>query len=205
MPAFALDSISLSQTRSLHSDTDYVCAGLVLDGFPSQPKILRIGNVNNGVESNKTYPVELEFPGIPAWETDDKFVFSYMVINHGGGSTDAVTAACKRVMTQSPLMVFDPVKATPDPKTGVPACLVDTLFAADDLVSWWNQIKDNFNGVPSDRCDGLVAIGRVCFFGSFLDQLLLEPREISMNHLGMDSAGGCGPNSHYSVQWSVKK
>jgi hypothetical protein len=199
---FTMKSFALNNTRSLHEDTNYVCLGLSVNGKVFAPLAQRIGNVNNG-----THKVNVSLP-LSTLDSNDQIVFSYLVINHGGGSTQDVLAHCQSAMTQTPLKDFNAVDAQLVPVQGgsVPKCMESKLRAADDLKTWWNLIKSQFTHLSSDRCDGPVAIDRFSLMGSSVTplQLASQANPFSFIYLGIDSAVGCGSNSDYSVQWSIQ-
>jgi hypothetical protein len=199
---FTVKSFALSNTRSLHEDTNYVAVAINQNGNEVQPQAKRIGNVNNG-----THAVNLTVSIPSRYENSDTFAFSYLVINHGGGKAQDVLNDCVSAMTQSALKTFFAPDAVlvPVGTSMLPKCLSSALRAKDDMKSWWNQIKPQFQHLSSDRCDGPVAIDRFSFTGAELDQLILtsQANPFSIIYLGIDSAVGCGSDSNYSVQWAI--
>jgi hypothetical protein len=198
---FALQSFALTNTRSVHEDTNYVSFGLSVNGKVFAPLSRRMGNVNNG-----THQVALDF-AIPTFTDNDEIVISYLVINHGGGNTREILTSCEHCMTQTVLKDFSSSDAQLVPVQGgsVPKCMSTPLRSGSDMNVWWNQIESQFNGVSTDRCDGPVAIDRFSFFGSNIGNMILNSNShpLSFIYLGIDSAIGCGSNSDYSVQWAV--
>jgi hypothetical protein len=201
---FSLISFSITNTRSLHEDTDYVSVGLKVNQNPVLVQTKRIGNVNNG-----THQVNLTI-SIPGETKDtDEFVFSYLVINHGGGKADAVLADCATVMTMpgSPLTTFAPAGAAVVQVGGLslPTSLATQLRAADNIDALWNPVKAVFKNISSDHCDGPVAIDQFSFFGSSLsDVIRYTTPNNNWIYEGIDSAVGCGSNSAYAVTWASR-
>ena len=197
---FTMTSFALNNTRSLHEDTNYVALAVSQNGAIPQPQAKRIGDVNNG-----THAVNMTVSVPSTYSPTDTFALSYLVINHGGGSTQDVLAHCSNAMTQTPLKTFNALDAqlVPVGNFQLPRCLSSGLRAADDMNLWWNQIKAQFQHLSTDRCDGPVAIDRFSFTGAALDQMILvsQANPFSIIYLGIDSASFCGSNSHYSVQW----
>ena len=206
---FTLKSFALEHTRALHEDTIYLAVALSHKGVLLTPLIQRIGNVNNGVQSSLTKNVNNMTISIDGtYGSEDTFTFSYILINHGGGTTTEVENDCSQAFKQSALTIFNAREETPVATAGggqLPECLANPLRAADDLNTWWNQIKSFFKNTSSNHCDGPVAIDRFSFKGSDIAGMVLASQQnpFSINYLGIDSAIGCGSNSHYSVQWLV--
>ena len=197
---FTFHSFAINNTRAAHEDTDYVAVSLRQNGalLPVQAK--KVGDVNNG-----THAVNFTIPVSNTFRDTDEFVFSYLVINHGGGKTTDVTNHCVSALTNTALTTFNPADAAiKDLGNGrkLPVCVTAGLRAADDIRTWWDIIKPQFQHVDSNPCDGLVVADRFSFTGQSIDQLVLA-HLFSIIYLGMNSAVGCGSNSHYSAQWDV--
>ncbi len=199
---FTVKSFALSNTRSVHEDTNYVAVAINQNGTEIPPQTKRIGNVNNG-----THAVNVAVSVSSTYHDTDTFALSYLVINHGGGKTQDVLNDCASAMTQSALKTFNAADAqiVPVGNFQLPTCLSSALRAKDDMNFWWNQIKPEFQHLSSDHCDGPVAIDRFSFTGAALTQMILvsQANPFSIIYLGTDSNVGCGSNSHYSVQWFV--
>jgi hypothetical protein len=199
---FTVPSFALNNTRSLHEDTDYVGIAITQMGREVAPATKRIGNVNNG-----THSVNMTVSVPSTYNTSDTFVFSYLVINHGGGKTQDVLNHCTTAMEQPALTTFNAAQAQLVPVNGaqLPKCLSTTLRAADDINALWNPIKAAFNHLSSDHCDGPVALDSFSFTGAALNDMILvsQANPFSIIYEGTNSAVGCGSNSHYSVQWFV--
>ncbi|WP_348267617.1 hypothetical protein P8936_17965 [Edaphobacter paludis] len=199
---FTVVSFAIDNTRSVHEDTDYVGVAITQNKKEVAPQTKRIGNVNNGTHAvNMTVSVPSEYT------TADTFVFSYLVINHGGGKTQDVLDHCASAMTQPALTTFNAAQAVIVSVNGVqlPTSLSTDLRAADNINALWNPIKVAFKQLSSDHCDGPVALDSFSFTGAALNEMILtsQANPFSIIYLGIDSAVGCGSNSHYSVQWRV--
>jgi hypothetical protein len=205
-----LQSFALEQTRAEHADTDYLAAALWHAPFRtppalSAPQIRRWNSVNNGVETSGTYKVGMSFEISNTFTDRDALVFSYLLINHGGGKEDQVESACRSALEDTALTTFqDPDSMLVSTPGGgqVPQCMLPALRAADDINRLWNVVKPQFAHVHANRCDGPVAIDRFSFRGDFLAIGQLHGT-FSFIYEGTDSRDGCGPNSHYSVQWAI--
>jgi hypothetical protein len=200
---FSLNWFAIGNTRALHDDTDYVCLGLTVNGVVSLPVAKRVGNVNNGA-----HQLHLELPLSNPFNSTDEIVFSYLVINHGGGDAGDVLSRCQSAMTHPALTTFNPSLAAlvQVQEVSLPNCIANTLRTADSINFLWNQIKPQFSGISTDRCDGPVVVDSFSFMGSSIPQveLISQTSTFIFNYLGTDSSDLCGSNSHYSVQWSVQ-
>jgi hypothetical protein len=199
---FTLKSFALSNTRSLHEDTNYLALALTQNEKQLPPQVRKIGNVNNG-----TKQVNMTISISGTYKTADTFTFSYILINHGGGSTEEVSTHCLNAISSAPMKNFSTKGATPVSVSGtqLPMCLSTALRAKDDMNASWNLIKSFFQHMDTNHCDGPVAIDSFSFTGAELDNLILvsQATPFSIIYLGTDSAIGCGSNSDYSVQWQV--
>lgn len=197
-----LQSFALEETRSLHEDTNYLAGMLKKNNAVLGSQVTRINNVNNGTQTSKTYNIGWQFNIGETDLTTDQYVFSYLLINHGGGKAQNVEGDCTNAILQTALSQFSAADAAIDPGSNLPKCVTSELRAADDLNSWWNQLKALFKNVSSDRCDGPVAIDRFSFTGDALSAMIRHELFTTI-YLGTNSAVGCGSNSKYSVQWNI--
>lgn len=201
---FVVKSFAIDNTRAVHEDTDYVGVALTYKGREIAPQTKRIGNVNNGTHAvNMTVSMPAEFA------PTDTFVFSYLVINHGGGKTQDVLNHCASAMAEPALTTFNAAQAQIVPVSGtqLPKCLSTNLRAADDINALWNPIKVAFKNLDSDHCDGPVALDTFSFTGASVIAMVgaSNANPFSIIYMGTKSAVGCGSDSHYSVQWSVNE
>jgi hypothetical protein len=196
-----LSSFQISNTRALHEDTDYVCVGMSVNKKVVAPLAKKVGNVNNGV-----HQVGLTFPLPNEYSATDQFVFSYLIINHGGGKTENVLTDCQNAVSLTSLMEYSTADAQVVSFQGrnLPQCFVNTERSEDILNNWWNQIKAQFNHLSTDRCDGPVAIDRFSFLGSSMADVELFMDVSTFSYQGIHSAVGCGSNSDYNVNWTIK-
>jgi hypothetical protein len=197
---FSLNSFALTNTRAVHEDTDYVVLGLTVNGTnPFPPLAQRAGNVNNETYNIKDMDFLLNSIG-----ENDQIVLSYLVINHGGDKSAAVLTACQNAITKTALKTFNAAYANPVEIQGrnLPSGLTNTLRTAAEINPLWDLVKSQFSGLSTDHCDGPVAIEQVSFYGKSVSGIeLISP--VSIIYDGIDSATGCGSNSHYSVQWGI--
>src|SRR5579884_1228684 len=74
---FQLNQFRITETRSLHNDTDYVTFSVRVGNKTYGPVQKRIGDVNNG-----THNVGLTFDHVP-FERSDKITIAYQIVNAG--------------------------------------------------------------------------------------------------------------------------
>ena len=152
-------------------------------------------------ERNKTISIS------GTYNSADTLTFCYILINHGGSSTQEVITHCLNAISNSELKNFSSEAATPVSVNGteLPMCLSSNLRAKDNMNASWNLIKSYFQHMDTNHCDGPVAIDAFSFTGTELDNIILVSQEapFSIIYLRTDSAIGCGSNSDYTVQWSV--
>ena len=75
---FTLDSFRITDTRSVHNDTDFVSIGVAVGNNPPiTVPVKDMGDVNNG-----THTVNLSIPNVSV-APDQKVAFSYSIVNSG--------------------------------------------------------------------------------------------------------------------------
>jgi hypothetical protein len=83
---FSLDSFRITETRSLHNDTDFISLCVTVGANAPVIQTRAMGNVNNG-----TYQVGLAVSAeVPADNTP--VVFTYTILNNGHDQTDVEKA-----------------------------------------------------------------------------------------------------------------
>ena len=88
--SFSLDSFRITDTRSLHKDTDYVSISLAVGSTPPVTKVKKMGDLNNG-----TFKTGLLFDNVPVADTAP-VVFTYTIVNNGHGSQANVEKALQQ-------------------------------------------------------------------------------------------------------------
>ena len=91
--SFTLDSFQITDTRSLHNDTDYVTYTLLVkaqDGSGTPRTLTKaMGDVNNGVHA-----VNLSFSNVQVNPTDT-VVLNYLIVNSGHKGQSQVISAIR--------------------------------------------------------------------------------------------------------------
>jgi hypothetical protein len=179
--SFTLDSFKITDTRSLHKDTDYVSFTLKVGSGPPQTKVKSMGDVNNG-----THQVGLTFSEILVNATDSVTV-NYLIVNAGSASRVNVETALEKAGGALANGAFGPL---PQPGSALQA-----------LAAWLNtELKSVFK---AGSCDGAVAAECGIFpYNALIQNTDKIPFSEQTPHLGTKAPSGClGRNSSYVVNW----
>jgi hypothetical protein len=192
---FTLDSFQITDTRSLHKDTDYVSFTLVVNpqGGKGKPQTLKksMGDLNNG-----TFPVNLSFPNITVDPTD-MVKLNYLIVNSGHKSPSEVESALETVGTS--LLTAAGTKGVDllGDLIGVP--FLGT--ALGPLIKW---LPGELSSIINANCDGAVAAEQNTFkYADLLARTANGPFNQHTEHPGTTSPAGCGRNSTYYVNWHI--
>jgi hypothetical protein len=187
---FTLDSFQITDTRSLHEDTDYVTFTLLVkakDGSGT-PRTLNksMGDVNNGVHG-----VNLSFSNITVNPTDT-VMLNYLIVNSGhkapGEVVSALESAGTKLLSQGAMTLGNAI---------VPG-LGSILGQAA------SYLANALLGVLTANCDGPVAAEQDMFtYDDLIGKTSHGPFSHSTKHPGTDSPTGCGRNSTYIVNWHM--
>jgi hypothetical protein len=183
---FILDSFQITQTRSAHTDTDYVIFTLKIgDARPESFTVKPLGNLNNGTynigfnSSNNNIP-----PGTPV-------VVNYLIINSSMNS-NTIAGTLEQI---SDSLANGPALALPPFTSAV--SLVGTRFAS--------QL---FPITKPGSCDGLVAAEQNNFtYDELLNYTARAPyfAQVTSHPGTLDISGFCNSKlSAYQVHWNMK-
>jgi hypothetical protein len=177
---FVLDNCEISNTRSLHQDTDYASLAVSVNNkIAGGPKTTFMGDVNNGL-----HQINLEVGPIPvAVDQNTPVDIGLQIVNSGHPDYSTMITALSNSMGS---LVNDFV-----PGAGT---------AAEYVVKNLGSLLDLGN------CDGPVAVDKIYTNGQQLaDWTANGPHTVTKYYPGTDSATGCGSNSQYKVTWHVEK
>jgi hypothetical protein len=171
----SLDNIRIDNTRSSHTDTDYVSFSLKV-GDQKYPTLTKsMGDLNNG-----TFNVGLFFGSIPV-NDNTPVVLDYLVVNAGHSVGEDIA------------------------KVGLTELGDELLDTYVDPTMVLSNIYDLIIGMAFANCDGVVAEDRVVTDARTLASWTAGgPHSETRFYPGSDSPAGCGSNSRYSVTWSVR-
>jgi hypothetical protein len=194
---FSLDSFRITETRSLHNDTDFVSVGVTVGTKAAVTQTRAMGDVNNG-----TYQVGLSVSAdIPNDNTP--VVFSYAIVNNGhsdhatlqkeleGALTTLGNAGAKAAASA----VGGAIGAALGASLGTAA--VPIIGTALGALSGW--LVGEIGSILFANCDGPVAAGVRIYTGAQLMQDTAGGQKLTetVEHPGTDSPTGCGSNSVY--------
>ncbi len=194
---FSLDSFRITETRSLHNDTDFVSVSMTVGNNPAVTQTKAMGDLNNG-----TYQVGLAVSAeVPTDNTP--VVLSYVILNNGHEQTDvqkgveaALTALGNAGVKAASTAVGAAIGAALGASLGTVAVpLIGTALGA---LSGW--VVTEVGSILFADCDGPVAVGVHVYTGEQLTQGTAAGQKISesdVQHLGNPSPPGCGANSVY--------
>jgi hypothetical protein len=189
---FTLNSFRITDTRSLHNDTDFVAFAVAVGSNPPITLPTKaMGDVNNGTHQvNLTIPNVLVQPG-------QKVAFTYRIDNTGFNA-NKVEQALKTAVAAGAAKAAMAGGAGLGSLVGCPEC---GAFIGPGL-GW---LAGKLEGIIFANCDGTVAAGAHTFPQADLARLTAGGKVISQidDNKGTDSATGCGSNSRYYVTWSV--
>ncbi len=181
--SFSVDSVTIQNTRSKHTDTDYfVCTLKVGDDPPLFPLFSSLGNLNSA-----THLIEQQLPSIDL-EPGDQCVFNYLIVNAGSANGVDVVRAL--------------INASVDWANGQGPPSTNLTGALEDGQTFFNQELTAV--LNPNSCDGMVAAEQDHF--TFDDLNSVGPPQAvthEVHHSGIRSPSGCGPNSQYMVKWGV--
>jgi hypothetical protein len=184
---FTLRSFRITNTRSLHKDTDYVSAVVSVGGkrTVTLPPIA-MGDLNNG-----TYTVNAALPNVVVGPSE-AIDFSYLIVNSGYDQNGAEAAL------QAAMFSVGGIAGTAAGAlaSGGTATIVGAAAGAGAGTALAKLLAAD--------CDGTVAAADHEWSGAALaKQALGKTMTTEDNDKGTDSPTGCGANSQYYVEWSV--
>lgn len=192
---FTVESFRITDTRSLHNDTDYVSLAVVVGlNPPITVPAKSMGDVNNG-----THTVNLSIPNV-AVGPNDAVAFTYSIVNSGYSSNLVEEALQKAVSAASSKAAAAAAGAVGGALGGPAGSIISTVGTA--AFGW---LAGKLEGVIFPNCDGVVAGADHAFTGEQLVSQTANGRVITATDLnkGSNSPDGCGSNSVYYVTWSI--
>ena len=188
--SFTLDSFQITDTRSLHLDTDYVTFTLLVrskDGTGT-PQTLKkaMGDVNNG-----THAVNLSFSNVVVTPTDT-VILNYLIVNSGhknpGQVESALEGAAAKLATAGGAAIGN--------------AIIPGLGSVLGSAAAW--LATELVGILTANCDGAVAAEQDTFtYNDLVGKTARGPFNQSTKHPGTNSPTGCGRNSAYVVNWHM--
>jgi hypothetical protein len=193
--SFVFESFKITDTRSLHEDTDYASFTLLVNSAAGSgtPKTLtkKMGDLNNG-----TFPVNLSFP-VVSIGSSDRVALNYLIVNSGHKNPSQIVSTLESAGG----------KLAVGAMTGLGASIGSVIpgfgTALGALAGW---LAGEITGLINANCDGTVAAEQNTFT---LNDLLAKTAKgrftQTTKHPGTDSPHGCGGNSMYFVTWHIDR
>ncbi len=193
---FIIDSFRITETRSLHDDTDYVSLAVVVgQNPPISVPTKAMGNVDNG-----THEVNLYVPNV-AVGPNDAVAFSYSILNSGYSADLLEQLLQKAISSAASKGASAAAAAIVGGLVGGP--LGSVLATVGTAAFGW--VAGELEGIIFPDCDGVVAGADHAFTGAQLAAQTAGGKVITTTELnkGTNSPDGCGGNSVYYVTWSI--
>ncbi len=175
---FSVDSFSILNTRSRHTDTDYVSIDVAVDGHVFKSPVKAMGDLNNG-----NFAPRVSVGPITITSATAKVAVNYSIINAGNG---------------------DPSKIKEAISTGSEAALKRANIG-EPWKSIASAVIDLGSVLFFANCDGPVATEQRTFTGEQIIEMAQPKWAATKEFAGTDSPSGCGSNSHYAVSWSIRR
>ncbi len=194
---FTLTNFRITDTRSLHNDTDYVSISVAINGqAPIKLPPKAMGDVNNG-----THQVSLSIPNVTVGPTNT-VAFVYTIVNSGYNSNSVEQALQKVVNFGAEKGAGAGSAALCGLVTGDPTTAKTCETVGSSAATW---AMGKLDSIIFANCDGTVAAGTHGFTGAALAKGTANGGVISGtdDNKGTDSPTGCGSNSRYYVSWSI--
>ena len=193
---FTLNFFKITDTRSLHSDTDFVSISVAVGSKPPiNPAPKSVGDLNNG-----TYQVNMSIPDITAADTD-AVAFTYAIVNSGHDKNDMETQLRSALGSAARRAAQGAASAAGYINAGNLGSVIG-LYVGPMGGRWlFNEIS----GVVFANCDGIVAAGSHVYSGAQLNHQLADGHVITAtdDNKGTNFPTGCGGNSRYYVTWTI--
>ena len=185
---FSLDQFTINKTRARHNDTDYVTAFLQVgdNTYPIENRFM--GDLNDG-----SYGIGISFEDILVSDIDTRVVFNFQIVNSGHSSESEIYGILGNA-------------ASSLASTGATA-LGDSIIPGTGSI--WGvaakYITNSIVNILDANCDGIVAADQIVVNGATLASWTEQGQHTENRfYPGIDSNTGCGDNSEYYVQFSIK-
>jgi hypothetical protein len=191
---FTLVSFKITDTRSLHEDTDYVSMAVAVNhNAPITSPTKSMGDLNNG-----TFKVNLSI-AVAAAPTD-VVAFTYSIVNTGFAK-NSVEADLQKATAAAASKGAAAGAGAAGGAVGGPLG-AGIAAVGTEAVGW---ALGKLEGIIFANCDGPVAAGDHVFTGAQLAAHTAGGKvyTVTDDNKGSDSPHGCGSNSRYYVTWSV--
>jgi len=200
---FRLVSMSITNTRSRHEDTDTVSFTVQVGTDPSKAVGVskKLGDLNNG-----DFPIGLSIGPLHVGDPNIGIAMNYLVVNAGNANWNTInkdiTSAGKSLAEIGAKAATSAIGAAVGATIGTQ--IMPIVGTAIGVIAGW--LAGEITGLVTADCDGPVAVEQAVFKGSELwAKTAAGVYKVTTLHPGVDSNAGCGSNSMYSMTWSVSR
>jgi hypothetical protein len=164
--SFAMDSFQITDTRSLHDDTDYVSISLAVGSAAPVTKVKAMGDLNNG-----TFKPDLSVDNVIV-DPNTPIVFNYTIVNNGHSSQAKVEQALQQAGTQLAQKAAEAASKAVGAEIGsllgasIGNAAVPVVGTALGALAGW--LVGEVGTILFANCDGPVAAGVHVFTGAEL-------------------------------------
>jgi hypothetical protein len=212
--SLTLDSFSISNTRSRHTDTDTVIFGMRLGARQFPLSTYHAGDLNNG-----NYATPLKAGPILVTDGSLPLALTYQIYNGDVGALSSqLNQLATTLLTGRAQIALTPtgLGLTPPNLSSAANSVATGLQLSSLLVNtsgWYaavlKQIAVTAINFAFPDCDGFVVADAVGLTISNWDDAITNAGgarfSATMPYAGTDSPSGCGSNSQYNVTWSITR
>ena len=192
---FVVTNFKIDHTRSIHNDTLHLSHTVHVNDDIVASNVLKLGDFNNGSYQTEDYVHGTDTLGIPSVvinNPDSKVSFLFQLVN---ADHDSAPTIAGRVI------------ATADQLAGIGSGLAGA-GAAGVGIGLAFEVFANAYAWLSVGCDGPVAVDQLSgpryVIDAWADDDSAGTIFREQHYPGVDSPGGCGSNSDYTVGWLVQ-
>ena len=207
---FAVNEVHVITPRSLYGDTDSVQSTLNAGNWPVQSGTYTLENDLGGPREGSGATIENCSFGPVTVELCEAVIFNYQVMNtgdpSGGGSElassgQALASAALSYITKAIGAGSTEISSVEIAGASSSVPVIGPILS---LVGTW--LLNKLFAIIQAKCDGLVAVEQIVKLGKDIQLLTASgPYTMTTTHPGTDSAQGCGPNSNYTVTWTITR
>jgi len=193
---FTLTNFRITDTRSLHNDTDFVSIAVAVGKNPPMTVPAKpMGDVNNG-----THTVNLTIPNVAVGPADT-VAFSYSIVNTGFNKNSVEKALQSATDAAATKVAAAGGGALGGIISGGSGAGIGAIIG--DKAGGW--LIGKLDTIIFANCDGTVAAADHAFTADALARGTHNGAVLSAtdDNKGTNSPHGCGRNSRYFVSWKV--
>lgn len=195
-----LDTVTIRNTRSRHTDSDKVAINGYVNGTPITPVNKDLGDLNNG-----TFPIGLTV-SFKVTRPEQRVSLNYLIDNLGHANSADIDKQMNAVGAKIAQAGATAAASAAGIAigTGVGSAVVPFIGPIVGAALGW--VTGELVGILTANCDGPVAAANITVSGQQLwDRTSAGTWTDRPHHPGVDSAAGCGSNSDYDTAWSIER